>query len=87
MKKINFFKKKLIKIRSLFPNSNFKDDIFKNDIKPLDEAKSGDLTFFVSVKYQKLALKTKASYCLTIEKNTKFLPPNTKCIVLKNVLF
>ena len=87
MKKINFFKKKLIKIRSLFPDEDVKDGIFKNDIKPLNDAKSGDLTFFVSVKYKELALKTKASYCLTIEKNSKFLPSHTKCIVVKNVLF
>ena len=68
MKKINFFKKKLIKLSNLFPNEKFKDDFFKNDIKSLNEANTGDLTFFDSIKYKNLALKTKASYCLKKKK-------------------
>ena len=87
MKKINFFKKKLIKLSNLFPKEKFKNEVFKNDVKPLDEAKLGDLSFFDSTKYKESALKTKASYCLTLEKNTKFLPSTTKRIIVKNVLF
>ena len=87
MKKINFFKKKLIKKSILFPKENFKDEFFNKDIKPLNEAKYGDLTFFDSTKYKNLALKTKASYCLTKEKNKKFLPSSTKCIIVDNVLY
>ena len=86
MKKINFFKKKLIKLSNLFPNEKFKDDFFKNDIKSLNEANTGDLTFFDSIKYKNLALKTKASYCLTKKNNKRFLPSNTKCIIVENVL-
>ncbi len=87
MKKINFFKKKLIKISDLFPKEKFKDNISNYNIRPLNEAKSGDLTFFDSLKYKDLAKKTKASFCLTKEKNKQFLPSNVKCIIVSNVLF
>ena len=87
MKKINFFKKKLIKIRNLFPKEKFKDNNSNFNIRPLEEAKSGDLTFFDSLKYKEAALKTDASYCLTKEKNKQFLPSKVKCIVVTNVLF
>ena len=87
MKKVNFFKKKLIKLSNLFPKEKLKNEVFNNDVKPLSDAKFGDITFFDSIKYKELALKTKASYCLTIEKNAKFLPSKTKCIIVKNVLF
>ncbi len=87
MKKINFFKKKLIKLSNLFPKEKFKNNTSNFDIKPLDEAKYGDITFFDSIKYKDLALKTKASYCITKEKNKGFLPSNTKSIIVNNVLF
>ena len=87
MTNINFFKKKLIKINKLFPGKNFKKLNFVNDIKSLDEAKTGDLTFLDSSKYKNLALATKASYCLT-NKNLKiFIPSSTECIIVDNVLF
>ena len=60
MKKINFFKKKLIKKSSLFPKESFKDEFFNKDIKPLNEAKYGDLTFFDSIKYKSSAINSKA---------------------------
>ena len=46
MKKINFFKKKLIKISILFPKEKFEKDVSNFNIKPLNEAGFGDLTFF-----------------------------------------
>jgi len=87
MKKINFFKKKLIKLSNLFPKEKFKKDNSNYFIRPLNEAKHGDLTFFDSIKYKDLASKTKASYCLTKEKNKRFLRSNIKCIIVENVLF
>ena len=87
MKKINFFKRKLIKISILFPKEKFKSNVSNFHIKPLNEAGLGDLTFFDSVKYKDFALKTKASYCLTKLINKKFLPIKTKCIIVDNVLF
>tara|TARA_B100001093_G_scaffold516510_1_gene595452 strand:+ start:478 stop:1452 length:975 start_codon:yes stop_codon:yes gene_type:complete len=87
MKKINFFKRKLIKINVLFPKEKFDSNVSNFNIKPLNEAGFGDLTFFDSVKYKNLASKTKASYCLTKLRNKKFLPTKTKCIIVDNVLF
>tara|TARA_B100000886_G_scaffold291868_1_gene217541 strand:+ start:145 stop:1122 length:978 start_codon:yes stop_codon:yes gene_type:complete len=87
MKKINFFKKKLIKISVLFPKEKFENDVLNFNVKPLNDAGFGDLTFFDSVKYKDLALKTKASYCLTKQRNKQFLPSKTKCIIVDNVLF
>ena len=87
MKKVNFFKKKLIKISILFPKEKFENDVSNFNIKPLEEAGFGDLTFFDSIKYKNLALKTKASYCLTKARIKQFLPSKTKCIIVENVLF
>ena len=39
------------------------------------------------MRYKDLALKTKASYCLTTQNLKKFLPSKVECIVVKNVLF
>ena len=87
MKKINFFKKKLIKFNRLFPDDKFNKIIITPDIKSLEEADVGDLTFFDSMRYKDLALKTKASYCLTSQNLKKFLPTEVECIIVKNVLF
>ena len=87
MKKINFFEKKLIKISILFPKEKFENNVSNFNVKPLNEAGPGDLTFFDKVKYKDLASKTKASYCLTKQRNKQFLPLKTKCIIVDNVLF
>ena len=49
-------------------------------------ATSKDLTFFHSKNYSELALKTKASYCVTLDNLAKFLPSSCKKIIVKNVL-
>ena len=49
-----------------------KDKIF--DIKDLTSATKKDLTFFHSKKYSLLASKTNASYCVTLENLSHFLP-------------
>jgi len=58
-----------------------------SDIKILNEAKSGDLTFLDSANYASFAKSTKASFCLTTEKLKLHLPENCEPIVVKNVLF
>jgi UDP-3-O-[3-hydroxymyristoyl] glucosamine N-acyltransferase len=88
MKSVNFFKKKKsLFINSLFPDFKFKKKYKFEDIKTLENSKKLDLTFFDSLKYKQLALSTKASFCLTTQKLEKFLPANTKALIVKNVLF
>ena len=87
MKDINFFEKKKIKINKLFPRQIFKKNNFIKEIKVLEKAKKGDLTFFDSVKYKNLALYTQASYCLTNKNLEKFLPSSIEKIIVENVLF
>ncbi len=64
---------------------NFKKDKIYN-VSDLINATNKDLTFFHSKKYSDLALKTKASYCITLENLSKFLPSTCKKIIVKNVL-
>ena len=56
------------------------------DISDLLNAKEDHITFFHSKKYQELAQKTKASYCLTTESLKDYLPKNCKPIIVENVL-
>jgi len=87
MKKIEFFKKKSVSIRNLFPKLIFKNNLKVNGVKSLDKSKRFDLTFFDSIRYKDFASKTKASFCITTQKLVKFLPKNTEKIIVKNVLF
>jgi UDP-3-O-[3-hydroxymyristoyl] glucosamine N-acyltransferase len=63
---------------------------FKNDkvynVSDLISATKRDLTFFHSKNYSELASKTKASYCVTLESLSQFLPNTCKTIIVKNVL-
>ncbi len=61
-----------------------KDKIY--NVSDLLNATSKDLTFFHSKNYSHLASKTKASYCVTLESLSNFLPKKCKKIVVKNVL-
>ena len=79
----NFFTKKNQKINKLFPKKNFKKNFEISHVRPLDKAEKNDLTFFDSIKYSKLALKTKASICITTQKLSHFLPKATELISLK----
>ena len=87
MRTINFFSKKSVKISKLFPKINFKKDLTINDVKTLNFAGKADLTFFDSLKYKSLAIKTKASFCITKKNLTQFLPSHVEKIIVKNVLF
>ena len=61
-----------------------KDKIY--DIKDLVTASKKDLTFFHSKRYSNFASITKASYCVTLQCLTQYLPKSCKKIVVDNVL-
>ncbi len=63
----------------------FKKDKIYN-VTDLSSATNKDLTFFHSKNYFELASKTKASYCVTLESLSNFLPTTCNKIVVKNVL-
>ena len=56
------------------------------DIKDLVTAKINNITFFHSKKYESLALKTKATYCITTKNLSHILPSSCKPLVVDNVL-
>ena len=64
---------------------NFKNDKIY-DVSDLVNATNKDLTFFHTKKYSTLASKTKASYCVTLDSLSQFLPHKCKKIIVKNVL-
>ena len=64
---------------------NFKKDKVYN-VSDLISASNKDLTFFHSKNYSLLASETKASYCVTLENLSQFLPKTCKKIIVKNVL-
>jgi UDP-3-O-[3-hydroxymyristoyl] glucosamine N-acyltransferase len=57
-----------------------------SDIKDLVTAKKYDISFFHSKKYQSLASKTKASYCITTKNLTHVLPNTCFPIIVEDVL-
>ena len=64
---------------------SFKEDKIHN-VSDLVAATKKDLTFFHSKNYSNIASKTKASYCVTLDSLSKFLPITCKKIIVKNVL-
>ncbi len=74
----------LLKLINLDNQSFPTEKIF--DIKDLNSAKNGEITFFHSKKYNDLAKITKASYCLTTENLKSFLPTNCKLVITDKVL-
>ena len=64
---------------------NFKKDKIYN-VSDLLTATDKDLTFFHSKDYSELASKTNASYCVTLDNLSHFLPNSCKKIIVKNVL-
>ena len=72
---------KTLKIEPLaLTNQNVKD------IQDLYSADKDCITFFHSKKYDQIAKKTKASYCLTSKNFQSFLPSNCKAIISDKVL-
>ena len=52
----------------------------------LFNAEKDCITFFHSKKYNEIAKKTKASYCITTKNLKDYLPNNCTAIVVDNVL-
>ena len=65
--------------------NNYKKDKIYN-VADLVSSTKKDLTFFHSKKYSSLASTTKASYCVTLENLSQFLPLSCKKIIVDNVL-
>ena len=76
---------KLLHITDIENKENFKKDKIYN-VSDLTNATNKDLTFFHSKNYSTLASNTKASYCITLDNLSHFLPSSCKKIVVKNVL-
>ena len=64
---------------------NFKKDRI-SDVKDLINATINDITFLHSKNYSEIASKTKASYCITLNSLSKYLPTTCKKIIVDNVL-
>jgi len=76
---------KLLKLAELNNSKNF-NNIKIHDVKDLSESTAKDITFFHSKKYEMLASKTKASFCITTDNLKDLLPTNCKKIIVGNVL-
>ena len=76
---------KLLKKTDIKSKENFKKDKIYN-VSDLVNATEKDLTFFHSKNYSELASKTKASYCITLDNLSHFLPEKCNKIIVKNVL-
>ena len=76
---------KLLKLSGIDNNENFiKSKIL--DIRDLSKATQDDITFFHSNKYEELASKTKAFFCITTENLKDYLPSHCNKIIVSNVL-
>ncbi len=75
----------LLKISDLENKENF-NKIKVSDIKDLVSATKKDITFFHSKKYEYLACKTKALFCITSKKFANILPSKCNKIIVDNVL-
>ena len=76
---------KLLSKTDIENTENFKNDKVHN-VSDLINATDKDLTFFHSKNYSSFASKTNASYCVTLESLSQFLPNTCKKIIVKNVL-
>ncbi len=77
---------KLLKLASINNTQNFNKSKVKN-IKDLISVNKDEITFFHSKKYELIASKTKASYCITTKNLSNLLPENCKKIIVENVLY
>ena len=76
---------KLLKLSGIDNSENFiKSKI--SDIKDLSTATKDNITFFHSKKYEKIASKTKAFFCVTTENLKDYLPSHCNKIIVPNVL-
>ena len=77
--------KKLLLSVDINPNERF-PDIKITDIKELVAAQKENITFFHSKKYEILASKTKAAFCITTNNLSHLLPKSCEAIIVDNVL-
>jgi len=75
----------LLKLSEIINVDNFKDNEI-SDIKDLFNAKKYNITFFHAKKYESLAAKTAASYCVTTKNLAHILPNTCRSIIVDNVL-
>ena len=76
---------KLLKLSKVNISEKF-NTIKVFDVKDLISATNNDITFFHSKKYELLASKTKASFCITTKNLADILPIKCKKIIVTNVL-
>ena len=74
----------IINLLNLNPGNIKKKDV--HDVKDLSTASEKDITFFHSKKYNEIAKKTKASFCITTEALKQYLPKTCMPLIVKNVL-
>ena len=76
---------KLLKLSGIDNKENFiKSKI--SDISDLSTTTKDNITFFHSKKYEELASKTKASFCITTDNLKDYLPNRCNKIIVDNVL-
>ena len=76
---------KLLKLSKVNISEKF-NTIKVFDVKDLISATNNDITFFHLIKYELLASKTKASFCITTKNLADILPIKCKKIIVTNVL-
>ena len=81
----SFSIKKLLQLSDINTQKNFLD-IKITDIKDLITAEKDNITFFHSKKYEVLAAKTKAAFCITTNTLSHVLPKSCDAITVENVL-
>ena len=91
MSKSFYYNQGPLKILDILKTLNLKDNSFSEDIKVFDikdlfSANTSDISFFHSKKYQSIAQKTKASFCITTHNLKNELPKNCKALIVENVL-
>ena len=73
-------------LKLLNTRSDIKEKHKVKDIRDLFNAERDCITFFHSKKYNEIAKKTKASFCITTKNLKHYLPDNCSAIIVDNVL-
>jgi UDP-3-O-[3-hydroxymyristoyl] glucosamine N-acyltransferase len=81
----SFSIKKLLQLSDIDTQKIF-SDIKITDIRDLVNAEKDNITFFHSKKYEVLAAKTKAAFCITTNGLSRVLPKSCEVIIVDNVL-
>ena len=77
--------KKILQSLDINSKENFLDSKII-DIKDLVASEMNDITFFHSKKYEDVASKTQAAFCITTNNLSHILPKNCEAIIVDNVL-